>query len=125
MGADAPPLLIEGARRVVRAQLEGLGVQPGDAHASAAEIFRTLGFGTLDYGSVESGEVVLRASRYAMGWVASRGTRTQPVCYFAAGFVAATVELAGGHGPGLVEVREQRCYVSGGEDCAFSVKTPS
>ena len=119
MGERAPELLADSARRVVRAQLDALNVSPREAYAAAGEIFRALGFGTLDFTNVEAGEVVLRSSHYAMGWVASHGTRERPVCYFPAGFVAASAEVATG---APVEVTETRCYVSGAEDCAFSLR---
>lgn len=121
MGDAAPALLVESARRVVRAQLAGLKIAPEHALATGAEVFRTLGFGTLDFSKVDAGEVVLRNSHYAMGWVASHGTRREPVCYFAAGFVAATAEL---RSQGTVIVHESRCYVSGAEECTFSLKLP-
>lgn len=139
MAEQARALLVDNARTVVAAQLSELlaeqgehaATRPGEGWANALELgcdlFRQLGFGALDLGTVAAtgGEAIVSASHYAMGWVAVYGERSEPVCRFAEGYIAAAVMVAYGVSADAVRVREHSCYANGHEQCRFGVEVQS
>jgi hypothetical protein len=126
LGADAVDVQRSAAHGVVRAQLAALGEgQPPEARlALGAQVFSQLGFGTLDLSGVgpRGGRVVVRASHYAMGWVAIYGERSTPACNFVEGFVGAAVGAAFGLSAERVRAREVKCFACGAETCELDVE---
>jgi predicted hydrocarbon binding protein len=112
---DHRPLLTDAATEVVHAELAKIG------HANAEELFQHLGFGLLDVKALGTagGSAVVKASHYALGWLSKFGKTTDPVCFFAAGFIEATARHRfGGH----YTVKETACVATGASECRFEVK---
>jgi len=126
LGDDAADIQRAAAHSVVRAQLVALTKgQATDARlATASKLFAELGFGTLDLTGLgpRGGRATVKASHYAMGWVAIYGEREAPTCNFVEGFVAAALGEAFGIASERVRVREVGCFACGAETCDFDVE---
>ncbi|MBX3272162.1 MAG: hypothetical protein KF729_17990 [Sandaracinaceae bacterium] len=124
LGEDAGDVQRAAAQEAVRLSLAELGGPGAEVLGRASALFRQLGFGTLDLAGVgpRGGLAYSPSSHYAMGWVATRGTRPTPACAFVEGFVAAAVIVAHGLTPERVRVREAECFACGAERCAFRVE---
>ncbi len=125
MGSAARDVLRAGAAEPVRAQLLALAKVDATPTAEvASDIFRQLGFGTLDLSGVgdEGGIAFVENSHYAMGWSALHGPRDEPVCRFVEGFITGTIAAAMECEPSQVIVNEGACFVCGAERCEFVVE---
>jgi len=125
----APALLTAAAMETARAVLNGLEASspagsPAAILARAAELLSANGFGRADAGGlgVRGGEVEIHSSHYAVGWVSKWGQRPSPCCFFAAGWFAGAVAVAGGLAPERVDARETACLAAGADRCSFSVE---
>jgi hypothetical protein len=125
LGPAAREVLRDAAAEPVRQQIAALcGDACERAPAIAAELFAQLGFGMLDLSGVTAagGQATVRASHYAMGWVAAQGDRHEPVCRFVEGFIAGAVAAAFDRPVAAVGVVESLCYACGEQDCRFDVE---
>ncbi|MFT3711086.1 MAG: 4-vinyl reductase [Archangium sp.] len=112
---DHRPLLTDAATEVVSAELSKIG------QANAEELFQHLGFGLLDTKglSASGGFATVKASHYGLGWLSKFGKASEPVCFFAAGFVEATARQRFGAN---FTVKETACVASGAHECRFELK---
>lgn len=124
LGPLAPALLTGAAMEAARV---ALAPAPGESAAAllarAAETFAALGFGRADIGALSGrgGTVHLLHSHYAVAWVAKWGVRGTPGCFFATGWFAGALAVAGGHSPERILARELRCHAVGAPRCELSL----
>lgn len=125
MGSAAPGVLTKAAVDTVAPQLRAIadGATGADLLQRAEQLFAELGFGALSLGALgpDGGEAISPHSHYAMGWLATRGPRETPACFFPAGFIAGAFAAAHSIDPAAVVVTESRCFAMGADDCAFTV----
>lgn len=125
---DADAILVDGAEIAASAMLRSLASQksPKDSFAIASEHFRLQGFGLLDCSGVgaDGGSATVHNSHYALGHRQRKpdARREAPVCYFAAGYIAAAAAAAHGRPPGSYRVRETECVALGADACVFQVE---
>ncbi len=126
MGSAAPGVLTKAATDTVAPQLRAIasGATGPELLTIAEKLYGELGFGALTLGGLgaDGGEAVSPHSHYAMGWLATRGPRETPACFFPAGFIVGAFVAAYGVEPAAVAVQETRCFAMGADDCAFSVE---
>lgn len=130
LGERAPARLFAASMESARRLLEGTereapSAGPEALLARASELFASLGFGRADVSrlTARGGTVALGPSHYAVGWSEKFGPRATPVCFFACGYFAAAVALAGGHAPERVTGREVSCSAcDGGAACSVVVE---
>lgn len=96
---------------------------PEDLLKDAAEIYRFLGYGRLDFQEItQRGGVVLSDSSYfVVGWLARYGRRSSPVCHFTSGFIAGIMAAVYDTEPDHYEVKETGCMMLGADACRFEV----
>ncbi|MDH5492516.1 MAG: 4-vinyl reductase [Myxococcales bacterium] len=123
---DAPALLTQGAEQSAFPMLQRIcGAGPAEERfARAREAFRVQGFGMIEGASIlpTGGSLRVRNSHYGLGYQATRPElpRHSPVCYFAAGYLAAAAAVANDRPPGSYEVHETECVALGAKACRFS-----
>lgn len=126
LGDEAGQVQSSAAERAVRAQLSELcrGKTAVETLETGASLFSRLGFGLIHLADIgpEGGTVVCAHSHYAMGWLATRGERSTPVCHFVAGFVAAAFGVAHDRPADRVRVTETSCFATGAERCLLKVE---
>lgn len=125
----APALLTAAAMETARGVLGGLEAeQPAGSPAAilerAAALLADNGFGRADVEALgaRGGVAVMASSHYAVGWLAKWGRRPAPGCFFAAGWLAGAVAVAGGYAPERVVGLETECLAAGGKRCSFLVE---
>jgi len=127
LGADARRVQMLAAQEVARSQLGKLApasTPPKGVLDLAAGLFKEFGFGILDFSAIgpRGGSVIVSNSHYAMGWVATRGERAEPVCDFVSGFIAGVLVAAFGTPAERVFVREIKCLGCGADHCKFDTE---
>ncbi len=92
---------------------------PPDRRLRVAEaLYSHLGYGMLDLGRLDTGEIVATASHFVEGWNAGFPERKTPCCSVTQGYLQGAIHAATGD---LVYVRETECMVSGASQCRFEV----
>ncbi len=121
-------ILVEGATSVVSNSLNNIlsGVHSAEERKQISqEVFRKLGFGLLDISDVdENGGVArVKSSHWASGHLAIKGKNSsEPVCYFPAGFISASVSAVYDMPPGSFSTTETKCLAKGDDVCEFQVE---
>lgn len=125
---DTIPILVDAASAVARSQLRShFGgkpeLNPRYRMSLAAELFRLQGLGVIDFSRCEAwgGEVRLPFSHYGSGFLSKFGTQEGVVCFFAAGFIEAALEVAYIRPAGSFRAVERKCIAKGDPYCAFEV----
>ena len=96
-----------------------------DKLAMAAELFRTFGFGTLEFDALSDdciGIVTSPISHLCKGWLSKFGKRKEPLCFFTVGFIQGICEAITGTDLGTFNVVETQCISVGAHTCSFEVK---
>ena len=89
----------------------------------ASEVYRTLGFGTVDFSDVceSGGKIVTPSSHYAMAWRSKFGVAKEPVCYFARGWLAGVTAAIFDKPAGSYGAFHSVCHATGDDPCEFEV----
>lgn len=127
---DGPGIMVQAAREVAFEQLSEYFRQhpdvtsPAERLVIAAELYRTCGFGTLDFSDVAAGgqRVTAPTSHFAEGWLVKFGARETPCCFFAAGFAGGALDAAFGQPQGHHRTTETRCKATGAAACEFELE---
>ncbi|MCC6557796.1 MAG: 4-vinyl reductase [Polyangiaceae bacterium] len=129
LGERAAALLTAAAMETARRVLGGLEDEapsgsPRACIERAAALLGENGFGRVDAAGLgeRGGAAIMERSHYALGWLAKCGRRASPGCFFAAGWLAGAVAVAGRLAPERVVGRETECLAAGAERCAFVVE---
>jgi hypothetical protein len=129
---DCVPLLTDAATEVVAAQLAHILASNPQLQGFAArlqlaaELSRIQGFGLLQIeGDASGGRAVALRSHYSHGWLIKHGPRSQPTCWFHAGYLAAAFSAAAGTPPGSFEAVEVECAAAHGKRCVFEIRKSS
>lgn len=88
----------------------------------AEQLFKMLGFGTIDFSEIESGKVTCPVSHYAKGWMSKWGNRSRPVDYFVAGWLGGLLSAVYEKPRFHYEVTETQCQAVDGDVCIFKVE---
>lgn len=84
----------------------------------AADMYRKLGFGTLDFSGINEGRVFGRTSHFASAWLIKFDRRVHPCCHFTSGYIAGVYRAITGK---RYKVEEAGCIATGAEKCAFTL----
>jgi predicted hydrocarbon binding protein len=130
---DGHALIVETAAEAFYANVKQLlsrgfmGASLGRALQEASELYRFMGFGTLDLSRLKEGGGYAYAdsSYYVMAWLAKYGRRETPVCYFTSGFIAGILGAIFDVTPHTYEVKETQCIMLGHDHCEFLVSRRS
>jgi len=82
----------------------------------AGALYGHLGYGRLDFSSIDSGIVTAPSSHFVEGWSAGFGQRKTPVCTFTEGFLAGALHAITGESAQFVE---RECMIGGAKACRF------
>jgi hypothetical protein len=127
---DGRGIMVQAARETAFEQLQEYFcqhaevTQPGERLAIAADLFRTFGFGVLDFAPFLAGQRQVKAphSHFAEGWLVKFGRRETPCCHFAAGYIAAALDAAYDRPLGHHKTSEAHCKAIAGDYCEFGVE---
>lgn len=120
---DATSLFVRAAEEVAYPFLER-HAEGTLGHAARLELavalHAELGFGKLRArGDDAAGDAVGERLHYATGWRSKLAPRSEPVCAFHAGYLAAALAVAAGLPMGSFEVHEHACVGRGDDACRF------
>ncbi len=94
----------------------------GDDNAAkwlaAAGFYAHIGFGTLDFQSVEEGTIYGPSSHYVEGWATGFKQKDGPVCSFTQGYLQAAVRAVTNE---VVTITEVECINTGASRCRFEI----
>lgn len=98
-------------------------LSPDEALQKASELYRLMGFGSLDLSNLTArgGTVFSDSSYFSMSWLAKYGRRDTPVCYFTCGFIAGILSAIFNVAPDTYEVKETECKILRHDKCKFTV----
>lgn len=123
---DFRPVLVGAAASVARAQLVRVFADRGlvtvaERARAAEELYRWAGFGTVTLAGLgtDGGTVHTPNSHYALGWKARFGAATEPVCFFASGWLAGAAAAIHDLPAGSFAVAHGRCCAMGASECEF------
>ena len=128
---DPYPILVDSAHSVVYSQIRFLkdkyNLDDKQTLELGKEIFRSKGFGILEFESIGSdkGIVIAPVEHYGVGWKAryqKRNEHLPGVAFFARGFIEALIEVAYDLPKGTIESEQIKCISKGDEVSKFDYK---
>jgi predicted hydrocarbon binding protein len=102
---------------------ESKEISPVKALEKAEELYRFMGFGSLDLSKLteSGGTAYADSSYYVVAWLAKYGRRETPVCYFTCGYIAGILGAIFDAAPHTYKVKETRCMILRYDSCEFTV----
>ena len=128
-GVDGHTVIVETAAEEFFANFKQLisrelgAVSLDRALQKASELYRFMGFGSLDLSrlTADGGSAYADSSYYAIAWLAKYGRRETPVCYFTSGFIGGILGAIFDGTPHTYEVKETGCIMLRQDRCEFLV----
>jgi len=95
-----------------------------DKLSVASDMYRTFGFGLIEFSDVneEGAKVGASVSHFALTWKKRWGKRSAPICYFTKGYIAGALSVIFDKPLGSYEAKELDCISMGDRICRFEVR---